>query len=240
MDYYAVDPELGTWDEVEALGRHFELMFDAVFNHASAQGVWFGNFLRQEPGWETAFFTVSGDPDLSQVVRPRALPLLTEIETAAGAKRVWTTFSADQADVDFSDPRMLLRILEVLLFYVNKGARYIRLDAIAFLWKIPGTSCLHLEQTHRVIRLMRTVLDEVAPDVQLITETNVPHADNISYFGNGSNEAQLVYNFACRHWFFTRSVPGTPAGFAAGRKRSSFLRITSRSSIFSPLTTASV
>ncbi len=196
MDYYAVDPDLGTWDDVEELGQRFELMFDAVFNHASAQGVWFGKFLRNEPGWETAFFTVSGDPDLSQVVRPRALPLLTEFETAAETKRVWTTFSADQADINFSDPRMLLRILEALLFYVNKGARYIRLDAIAFLWKIPGTSCLHLEQTHRAIQLMRTVLDEVAPDVQLITETNVPHADNISYFGNGSNEAQLVYNFA--------------------------------------------
>ena len=196
MDYYAVDPDLGTWDDVEELGQRFELMFDAVFNHASAQGVWFGKFLRQEPGWETAFFTVSGDPDLSQVVRPRALPLLTEFETEAGTKRVWTTFSADQADINFSDPRMLLRILEALLFYVNKGARYIRLDAIAFLWKIPGTSCLHLEQTHRAIQLMRTVLDEVAPDVQLITETNVPHADNISYFGDGSNEAQLVYNFA--------------------------------------------
>ena len=196
MDYYAVDPDLGTWRDVEKLGQRFELMFDAVFNHASAQGVWFRKFLRNEPGWETAFFTVSGDPDLSQVVRPRALPLLTEFETAAGTKRVWTTFSADQADINFSDPRMMLRILEALLFYVSKGARYIRLDAIAFLWKIPGTSCLHLEQTHRAIQLMRAVLNEVAPDVQLITETNVPHADNISYFGDGSNEAQLVYNFA--------------------------------------------
>ena len=196
MDYYAVDPAMGTWEDVESLGRDFDLMFDAVFNHASAQGVWFDKFLRQEPGWETAFFTVSGDPDLSQVVRPRALPLLTEFLTASGTKRAWTTFSADQVDVNFSDPRMLLRILEVLLFYVGKGARYIRLDAIAFLWKIPGTSSIHLEQTHRVIQLMRSVLDAVAPAVQLITETNVPHADNISYFGDGNNEAQLVYNFA--------------------------------------------
>ena len=196
MDYYAVDSALGNWEDVESLGRNFDLMFDAVFNHASAQGVWFDKFLRQEPGWETAFFTVSGDPDLSQVVRPRALPLLTEFLTASGTKRAWTTFSADQVDVNFSDPRMLLRILEVLLFYVGKGARYIRLDAIAFLWKVPGTSSIHLEQTHRVIQLMRSVLDAVAPDVQLITETNVPHVDNISYFGDGSNEAQLVYNFA--------------------------------------------
>ena len=196
MDYYSIDPALGTWEDVESLGRNFDMMFDAVFNHASAQGVWFQKFLRQEGGWESAFFTVSGEPDLSKVVRPRALPLLTEFETKAGTKRVWTTFSADQVDINFSDPRMLLRILEVLLFYVSKGARYIRLDAIAFLWKIPGTSCIHLEQTHRAIQLMRAVLDEVAPEVQLITETNVPHSDNVSYFGDGSNEAQLVYNFA--------------------------------------------
>ena len=185
MDYYAVDPALGTWEDVESLGRNFDLMFDAVFNHASAQGVWFDKFLRQEPGWETAFFTVSGDPDLSQVVRPRALPLLTEFLTASGTKRAWTTFSADQVDVNFSDPRMLLRILEVLLFYVGKGARYIRLDAIAFLWKIPGTSSIHLEQTHRVIQLMRSVLDAVAPAVQLITETNVPHARQYFLFRRG-------------------------------------------------------
>ena len=196
MDYYSIDPALGTWNDVESLGRNFDMMFDAVFNHASAKGVWFQKFLRQEGGWESAFFTVSGEPDLSKVVRPRALPLLTEFETEAGTKRVWTTFSADQADINFSDPRMLLRILEVLLFYVSNGARYIRLDAIAFLWKIPGTSCIHLEQTHRAIQLMRAVLDEVAPEVQLITETNVPHSDNVSYFGDGSNEAQLVYNFA--------------------------------------------
>ena len=196
MDYYAVDPNLGTWEDVESLGRAFALMFDAVFNHASAQGVWFEKFRRQEPGWEQAFVTVSGQPDLSQVVRPRALPLLTEFATSVGIKRVWTTFSADQVDINFSDPKMMLRILEVLLFYVGKGARYIRLDAIAFLWKIPGTTCLHLEQTHRAIQLMRSVLDAVAPDVQLITETNVPHIDNISYFGKGADEAQLVYNFA--------------------------------------------
>jgi glycosidase len=196
MDYYAVDSALGSWEDVESLGRSFALMFDAVFNHASAQGVWFEKFVRQQPEWESAFVTVSGNPDLSQVVRPRALPLLTEFETSAGTKQVWTTFSADQVDINFADPRMLLRILEVLLFYVSKGARYIRLDAIAFLWKIPGTTCIHLEQTHRVIQLMRSALDAVVPDVQLITETNVPHLDNISYFGDGTNEAQLVYNFA--------------------------------------------
>jgi glycosidase len=86
--------------------------------------------------------------------------------------------------------------MDVLLFYVSQGARFIRLDAIAFLWKEIGTTCLHLPQTHRVIQLMRRVLDEVAPGTMLITETNVPHVDNLSYFGDGTNEAHLVYNFA--------------------------------------------
>jgi len=196
MDYFSVDPALGTWDDISALGERFDLMFDAVFNHASARGVWFQKFLAQERGWESAFYEIKGDPDLSAVVRPRALPLLTTFETSAGPKRIWTTFSADQVDINFEDPRMLLRVLEALLFYVEHGARYIRLDAIAFLWKEPGTPCIHLPGTHTVIQLMRSVLDMVASWVVLITETNVPHADNVSYFGDGSNEAQMVYNFA--------------------------------------------
>jgi len=195
-DYFAVAPEYGTWEDIALLRERFDLMFDAVFNHTSAEGDWFQRFLRDEPEFREFFVTVKGNRDLSQVVRPRALPLLTEFQTARGPERVWTTFSADQVDVNVKNPRVLLALLEALLFYVAHGARFIRLDAIAYLWKEIGTSCIHLSQTHAAIQLMRAVLDEVAPHVQLITETNVPHADNISYFGDGTNEAQLVHNFA--------------------------------------------
>ncbi|HTI99597.1 MAG TPA: sugar phosphorylase [Dongiaceae bacterium] len=195
-DYFAVDPALGGWDEIRALGRRFDLMFDAVFNHMSAESEWFQRFLRDDPEFRDFFVTVTGHPDLSQVVRPRALPLLTNFETAAGPRRVWTTFSADQVDLNFKNPQVLRALVAALLFYVAQGARFIRLDAIAFLWKEIGTPCLHLPQTHHVIQLLRTVLDAAAPQVRLITETNVPHRDNISYFGDGTNEAQLVYNFA--------------------------------------------
>ena len=154
------------------------------------------NLWRGDPQYQDFFVTVSGNPNLSQVIRPRTLPLLTEFTTAAGPRRLWTTFSPDQVDLNFNNPAVLLAILDVLLFYVARGARFLRLDAIAFLWKEIGTPCLHLPQTHAVIQLFRAVLQEVAPRVQLISETNVPHQDNISYFGDGSNEAQLVYNFA--------------------------------------------
>jgi sucrose phosphorylase len=195
-DYRAIDPVLGGWADLEHLGQSFRLMFDAVINHASVQGEWFQAFLRDEPPYRDYFMTVQGNPDLSMVIRPRALPLITEFQTAAGLRDVWTTFSADQVDLDFHNPDVLLDVLDILLGYAQHGAQFIRLDAIAYLWKEIGTTCLHLPQTHAVIQLMRAVLDDVAPNVRLITETNVPHSDNISYFGDGTNEAQLVYNFA--------------------------------------------
>lgn len=195
-DYFAVAPECGSWDDIASFRPRFDLMFDAVFNHLSAQSDWFQRFLQDDPAFCDFFVTVRGHPNLSQVVRPRALPLLTEFQTAHGSERVWTTFSADQVDLNMKNPRVLMALLEALLFYVAHGARFIRLDAIAYLWKEIGTSCIHLAQTHAVIQLMRAVLDAIAPHVQLITETNVPHTDNISYFGDGTNEAQLVYNFA--------------------------------------------
>lgn len=196
IDYYAVEAGLGTWDDISELGRRFDLMVDAVFNHVSAESAWFQGFLRGDARYRDWFITVDGDPDLSQVVRPRALPLLTTFQTATGQRQVWTTFSADQVDVNAKEPDLLLALVDVLLFYVERGARFIRLDAIAYLWKEIGTPCIHLPQTHRVVQLMRSVLDRVAPEVMLITETNVPHRDNVSYFGAGRDEAQLVYNFA--------------------------------------------
>lgn len=196
MNYRAVDPELGDWKDIERIGRSFRLMADGVINHASAQGAWFKGFLNDQAPYRDYFITVSGDPDLSGVVRPRALPLLTEFSTTAGPRKVWTTFSADQVDLNYRNPDVLLEIIDVLLMYASRGAQFIRLDAIAYLWKEIGASCIHLPQVHAVIRLLRAVLNAAAPHVRLITETNVPHADNISYFGDGTNEAQLVYNFA--------------------------------------------
>ena len=90
--------------------------------------------------------------DLSAVVRPRTTPLLTEfIDDEGGIRHVWTTFSADQVDLNYANYKVLLRVLDVLLLYIEKGASLIRLDAIAFIWKEIGTSCVHLPQTHELI-----------------------------------------------------------------------------------------
>jgi glycosidase len=196
IDYLQVNPDLGTWEDIGNLGRGFKLMFDAVINHISRNSEWFQGFLRGEDEYLDYFIVEEPETDLSQVFRPRTLPLLTPVETTRGTRYVWTTFSDDQIDLNYANPRVLLKILDVVLFYVANKASFLRLDAIAFLWKVSGTNCIHLPQTHAVIKLLRAVLDLVAPGVVLITETNVPHQENISYFGNGRDEAQLVYNFA--------------------------------------------
>ncbi len=207
IDYREVNDSLGDWSHIEKLHNDFPLMFDLVLNHVSTSCEWFQRFLRNEAPYDEYFVTEQLDTDLSAVVRPRTHPLLTPFETAVGKRYVWTTFSADQVDLNFANPAVLLEILRVLLEYVQRGADYIRLDAVAFLWKIPGTSCIHLPQTHAVIQLLRDVLDATAPWVKLISETNVPHQENLMYFGDGENEAQLVYQFALPpmllHTFYT-------------------------------------
>ncbi len=210
MDYRAVHPNYGSWEDVRALGEHFRLMFDAVVNHVSVQSSWFQGMLKGDPYYQDFFITPPPNADLSAVVRPRTLPLLTTFQTSQGPRAIWTTFSPDQADLNYHNPAVLLEMLDILLFYVSQGAQFLRLDAIAYLWKEPGTSCIHLSQTHWIVQFFRAVLDVVAPQVMLITETNVPHQENLTYFGDGRNEAQLVYNFALPplvlHTFHTGSA----------------------------------
>ncbi|MBY6289430.1 sugar phosphorylase [Enterobacter bugandensis] len=197
IDYHNVAPETGTWQDVADLKQSASLMFDFVCNHMSAKSEWFANYLAQKPGYEDFFIAVDPETDLSAVTRPRALPLLTPFTLHDGSVRhLWTTFSDDQIDLNFASPQVLIAMVDVLLHYLAEGARYIRLDAIGFMWKIPGTSCIHLEQTHCLIQLFRAITEAVAPGTVIITETNVPHKDNISYFGDGENEAQMVYQFS--------------------------------------------
>lgn len=195
IDYFEVNPELGKWEHIEKLSEDFDLMFDAVINHISAKSEWFKGYLEGKEEYKDFFIEVHPDTDLSTVTRPRASQLLTRFDSFEGEKHIWTTFSEDQVDLNYRNEKVLLKVIELLLFYISKGAKLIRLDAIAYLWKEIGTSCIHLEETHKVIQLFRDIFEVAAPETIIITETNVLHKDNISYFGNGYNEAQMVYQF---------------------------------------------
>ena len=195
LDYSSVNESLGGWDEISAIAGSYDLMADLVINHCSSRSLWFANFLKnQEPG-KDYFFTASPDDDLSDVVRPRTTPLLRAVTAVDGERHVWCTFSPDQVDLDFRNPEVLKQFVAIIRQYLDAGVRIFRLDAIAFLWKVPGTNCLNLEETHEVVRLLRTLVEYARSDTLLITETNIPNRENLSYFGN-ANEAHCVYNFS--------------------------------------------
>ncbi|PWV83210.1 sugar phosphorylase [Halomonas sp. A11-A] len=200
IHYREVDPALGDWPQVRALAERRDLAVDLVLNHVSRESLWFVDYLTGSQPGRDYFIEMDPETDLSAVVRPRSSPLLVPVPTRRGTRHLWATFSEDQIDLNFANPDVLLEFIGILLFYLGQGARIVRLDAIAYLWKRVGTPCIHLPETHEVVRLLRAVVDHVAPGTLLLTETNVPHHENLSYFGlerlpAPPDEAHLVYQF---------------------------------------------
>lgn len=195
IDYRDVEPTLGTWEDIQRLSERVDVMFDLVLNHVSRKSAWFRSYYDGDAPYRDYFIETDAQADLSAVVRPRSLPLLTEVAKNGQRVHLWTTFSSDQIDLNFSNPDVLFEFLDILFGYIAHGATIIRLDAIAYLWKRIGTPCIHLPETHEVVKLFRDVVDRVAPGVLLLTETNVPHEENVSYFGAG-DEAHMVYQFS--------------------------------------------
>ena len=195
IDYKQVNSELGDWQDIKNISKHFDLMIDLVINHISSQSKWFQQFINNEKPGCDYFIQAEDQEALNQVVRPRASKLLQAIETKAGTKHVWCTFSADQVDVDFSNPDVLLEFIAILKFYMQQGVRVIRLDAIAFLWKCIGTTCINLPETHEIVKVFRLLIERYYPKAIFVTETNIPNMENLKYFGN-CNEAHIIYNFS--------------------------------------------
>ena len=199
--FHKVDPNLGSWQDIEDMGSHYQLMFDGIFNHMSAKSRAFQEFLNGNTEYKDIFTAYHSKDALTPeqrkiLVRPRTSDILTKFQSIDGYVWVWTTFSPDQIDLNYKNPAVLMFIIETMLLYVRRGADILRLDAVTYLWDEPGTPSVNLKQTHEIIKLLCDVFKVVAPRVTILTETNVPHKENVSYFGNGNDEAQMVYNFA--------------------------------------------
>jgi sucrose phosphorylase len=195
INYVDVNETLGAWEDIRSISSDYRLMADLVLNHCSSRSLWFLNFVQNKTPGRGYFYTADPEDDLSQVVRPRTSPLLRDVNTLHGVKQVWCTFSHDQVDLDFRNPDVLIEFVNIIRRYLDEGIRLFRLDAVVFLWKKLGTRCINLEQTHEIIRLLRTLIEAAQPDAVLITETNIPNQENLAYFGNG-NEAHAIYNFS--------------------------------------------
>ncbi len=196
LDYRVIHPDFGSWADIEALGKDYQLILDAVINHVSQHSVWFNAYKSNTPPYDQYFIETDEAFDVSKVYRARATPLLAPVQTVRGERNVWTSFSPDQIDLNYANPNVLLEMADVLLNYVRHGARWLRLDAAGLLWKQSGTNCLHLPQTHMLIQLLRVVLDLVAPQVGIVPQINGPLSENLPYLGDGHNEAQMIYHYA--------------------------------------------
>jgi glucosylglycerate phosphorylase len=195
IDYEKINPELGDWNDIKSLSKDHGLMFDAVINHISKSSKWFQGYLNGDELYKNYFIECDPKLDYSDVVRPRALPLYYPFQTYNGLKYIWATFSDDQVDLNYENPEVLLNMLDILINYAIKGARFIRFDAVGFMWKKIGTTSIHLNETHFLVQIMRYVIDKTVPGTMIVSETNVPHKENIIYFGDGTNEAHMVYQF---------------------------------------------
>ena len=215
IDYASVNEALGDWHDIKQIAQSYHLMSDLVINHCSSRSKWFDNFIRGEGTGYDYFYTAAtyslsnaavstntdksderdDSYDIETVVRPRTSPLFRSTQTASGEQQVWCTYSHDQVDLDFSNPKVLINFVSIIRQYLDNGVKIFRLDAIAFLWKKAGTPCINLPETHEMVRLLRTLIEHARPDAVIITETNIPNKENLTYFGNG-NEAHCIYNFA--------------------------------------------
>lgn len=194
-DYLAVNESLGEWQDIEDIGAKFKLMSDLVINHMSSRSRWFDNFKKRIDPGKDYFYEAAPSTDISKVVRPRTSPLLVPVTTDDGERWVWCTFSEDQVDLNFKNPQVLKEFVNIVRHYMDRGVRIFRLDAVAFLWKEAGTTCIHLQETHAVIKLLRLLIEHKDSGAVVITETNVPNRENLTYFGN-ANEAHVIYNFS--------------------------------------------
>ena len=197
-NYTKVDAKFGTWKDIKKIENNFNLMFDLVLNHVSSKHRWFKEFLKGNKKYGDYFIAYDKKPrhnEIEKVFRPRTSPLFSKYKTKNGEKYLWTTFSKNHIDLNYKNPKVLIEIIKILLTYIKNGASAIRLDSAGFIWKELGTTCMHLKQTHCIIQILREIHETVCEKIKLATETNVSHIENMSYFGNGLNEAKMVYNF---------------------------------------------
>ena len=195
IDYRKVDPSYGNWNDIKKINKNYKIMADLVINHGSSKSKWFENFIKQSGKGKDFFYTVGNLFDISKVVRPRSHELLREVNTKNGKKKVWCTFSHDQIDYDYTNLKFFEEIVSLIIFFIKKNISFFRLDAIAYIYKQSGTVCINHEKTHKFVKIFRLINDIMTKGSTLITETNLPNQENLSYFGN-SNEANCIYNFS--------------------------------------------
>jgi len=190
----SLEERFGNWEDLTSISKNHYLMADLVLNHVSSSHPWVQQFIKcQEPGLSNVY-SPSQNLDWKNVTRPRSSSLFSQINTSKGKKLVWTTFGPDQVDLNWLNPKMTIEFLNLIITYLSNGIKWLRLDAVGFIWKEPGTTCLHLPKAHSIVKVLRIFLNSLLKEGVLITETNVPQKENLSYL-IPEDEADMAYNF---------------------------------------------
>lgn len=206
-DFRKIKPALGDLGDLHVLEQEMRkagmyLMLDIVLNHCSQQHTWAQKARQGDPYYQEYFyfFKTREIPDRFDAAMPDIFP-----ESSPGnftwipecRQWVMTVFHQYQWDLNYSNPRVLVEVLSNIFFYANLGVDLLRLDAPAFIWKEPGTSCQNLPKAHTLLQMMRLATEIACPGMALLAEAIVSPRQIMQYFGSGhfeGKEAQLAYN----------------------------------------------
>lgn len=206
-NYRKVDEKFGDLLQLQTLQNHMTekdmyLMLDIVFNHTSRQHAWAKAALAGDKNYQDYFYMYDDRgmpnafeqamPDIFPEVAPGSFTYLPEIN-----KWVMTVFHNYQWDLNFTNPQVLVEMIDVVLWMANLGVDILRIDAPAFIWKKVGTSCQNLPEAHVLLQLVRLCVQVAAPGMALLAEAIVQPSEIMKYFGRNNyfgQECELAYN----------------------------------------------
>jgi amylosucrase len=206
-DFRKVDPRYGSMQDLEQLIAAMQqcdmlLTLDVVANHTSDQHAWAMNAKNGEQRYQDYYYMYPDRtlPDMFEASMPEVFP-----EHAPGSftfnaetgKWVMTVFNDYQWDLNYSNPAVLIEIVDIILFWANKGVDILRLDAVAFLWKKIGSTSQNEREAHLILQLLKDCCQVTAPGVIFIAEAIVAPLEIIKYFGEdavNAKECEIAYN----------------------------------------------
>ncbi len=199
-DYRAIDPQLGTMDDLEHLcdelrDRGISVCVDLVLNHTAAEHPWAVAARAGDPA-ATAMYRIYPDrtmPDRYEATLPEAFPELApgNFSQLEDGRWVWTTFNTFQWDLDWSNPDVFIEMTDVLLNLANRGVDVFRLDAVAFMWKRLGTNSQNQPEVHHLLQALRACARIAAPAVIFKAEAIVGPNDLVAYLGLGRHRGRV-------------------------------------------------
>ena len=204
-DYLAVEDRLGTMEQLEKVvwllkQRGIRTCIDFVLNHTAKEHIWADECRKGNPDYRDMYHMFDDD-----VMPQRYEETMTEIFPGVAPgnftyypelkRYVMTRFYEFQWDLNYANPQVFNKIVEVLLTLANRGIDIFRLDAIPYMWKEAGTSCMNHPKVHTLLRMMYHIIQEVCPSVIFLGEAIVQPCEIVKYFGNQQEkECNVMYN----------------------------------------------